>query len=316
MDDEDSGCLVIDIGTSNIRVGLSGDDDPLKILDPKGSVNNGAISDFDGIKQILHTAIKEIRASESDAPSGEGDSKGNDEEFPFSLMISEIANNSRSNRKKTLEICFESLKSHGVLLIPSVLLTLYSYGKQTGSVIEMGHGAVQIATVVDTQLVGTKTAVYTEKYTGQALTRQLVERIKFSEKVCNDIKEKHLFVSESAGSKGTSEVIDYKLPDNKIIHVEHSDLFEVGESLFQSTGIHNILVDSISKTDEKVAPSLYRTILFGGGGSMINGLKNRFTNEVKKQSGQEYVTVFATPNRRLSTWIGGSMLGGTGAYEE
>jgi len=310
--EESTGCVVFDIGTSKIRVGISGDDDPFKIYNtPNGSVKNGVISNFEDIKKTLHTAIKDIRDSET-SEDGNGD-----DPVPFSLLISEVANNPRSNREKTLEMSFESLKSSGVLLIPSVLLTAYSYGKQTGAVIELGHGAAQIATVVDTQLVGSKTVVETQVYTGEVLTRQLAERTKLSENVCNGIKETHLLVSEQPITAGSSnsEKVDYTLPDGKKVSIQKADLLAVGESLFHPNGIHNVLINAASKVEGKNGTALYRTILFGGGGSMINGLKNRFTNEVKKQSKQEYVTVFATPNRTNSTWNGGSMLGNTGAYE-
>ena len=63
---------------------------------------------------------------------------------------------------------------------------------------------------------------------------------------------------------------------------------------------------------------LYNCIILSGGTSMFNGLKERFEKEIKAlvpELMKEEIKVFASPERKYATWIGGTILSNISIFE-
>jgi centractin len=76
----------------------------------------------------------------------------------------------------------------------------------------------------------------------------------------------------------------------------------VGE---ESEGIHELLMDSIIKSDIDLRKTLYQNIVLSGGSTLFKGFGDRLFNELKKSSPKDVKIKINSPRERLySTWIG------------
>ncbi len=73
----------------------------------------------------------------------------------------------------------------------------------------------------------------------------------------------------------------------------------------ESTGIHEILSDSILKSDMDLRKLLYQNIVLSGGSTLFKGFGDRLLNELKRLAPKDIKIKIASPKERLySTWIG------------
>ena len=165
------------------------------------------------------------------------------------------------------------------------------------------------------------------------------------------IKEKTCYVApdpkkeekEWAQSMGRPEgkIVDYVLPDgNKIKVCRHrgpsilpitecptqvgSERFRAPEILFdpeiiglEYPGIHQIVVDAINRTDVDLRKALFGNIVLSGGSTLAKGFGDRLLHEVQRLAVKDMrIKIFAPPERKYSTWIGGSILAGLSTFRK
>lgn len=108
----------------------------------------------------------------------------------------------------------------------------------------------------------------------------------------------------------------YTLPDGKVISL-YTSRFRAPEVLFnpellgqEEVGIHQVLYNSISKSDLDIRSSLYQNIVLSGGTTLFNGFGNRLFKEIKDLvvDKKVQVKINAQGERIFSTWSGGSIL--------
>ena len=107
------------------------------------------------------------------------------------------------------------------------------------------------------------------------------------------------------------------MPDGNKIFIK-DQRFKAPEILFHpqicgkyTGGIAQKFNESINRTDRDLREELYENICLSGGSTMFPGFPERFTNEIKNLAPYFYkshVEVTAKPERKLSTWIGCSIL--------
>lgn len=162
------------------------------------------------------------------------------------------------------------------------------------------------------------------------------------------IKEKVSYVAadpkreekEWSGAKvGDGKVVEYALPDGNKIKVglkssNHGSLankekigaerFRAPEILFdpeiiglEYPGIHQIVVDAINRTDLDLRKSLFGNIVLSGGSTLTKGFGDRLLHEVQRLAVKDMrIKIFAPPERKYSTWIGGSILAGLSTFRK
>lgn len=82
-------------------------------------------------------------------------------------------------------------------------------------------------------------------------------------------------------------------------------------------GIHQIVVDAISRTDLDLRKSLYGNIVLSGGSTLTKGFGDRLLHEVQRLAVKDMrIKIFAPPERKYSTWIGGSILAGLSTFRK
>lgn len=82
-------------------------------------------------------------------------------------------------------------------------------------------------------------------------------------------------------------------------------------------GVHQIVVDSISRTDLDLRKALYSNIVLSGGSTLTKGFGDRLLTEVQRLAVKDMrIKIFAPPERKYSTWIGGSILAGLSTFRK
>ncbi|RLV90490.1 hypothetical protein JA1_004526 [Spathaspora sp. JA1] len=150
----------------------------------------------------------------------------------------------------------------------------------------------------------------------------------------------------STESSSSSDLFaSYKLPDGHSIQLG-VERFRAPEILFnpqligdESPGIHELTSLAISKTDLDLRPILYQNIILSGGNTLLKNFGDRLLKELKHLQHQQdnsnnsntiwnkpshdssYDTkmklkIFAPPERKYSTWIGGSILAGLSTFKK
>ncbi|KAF4627943.1 hypothetical protein G7Y89_g10206 [Cudoniella acicularis] len=146
------------------------------------------------------------------------------------------------------------------------------------------------------------------------------------------IKEKVSYVAadpkreekEWASAKlGDGKVVEYVLPDGNKIKIG-AERFRAPEILFdpeiiglEYPGIHQIVVDAINRTDLDLRKSLFGNIVLSGGSTLTKGFGDRLLHEVQRLAVKDMrIKIFAPPERKYSTWIGGSILAGLSTFRK
>lgn len=130
----------------------------------------------------------------------------------------------------------------------------------------------------------------------------------------------------------------YKLPDGHVLSLG-VEQFRAPEILFnplilgeESPGIHELTALAIAKTDMDLRPSLYQNVVLSGGSTLIKGFGERMLLELKSQQQAQAgpawqaakgitntpskIKIYAPPERKYSTWIGGSILAGLSTFRK
>lgn len=82
-------------------------------------------------------------------------------------------------------------------------------------------------------------------------------------------------------------------------------------------GVHQIVVDSINRTDLDLRKALYSNIVLSGGSTLTRGFGDRLLTEVQRLAVKDMrIKIFAPPERKYSTWIGGSILAGLSTFRK
>ncbi|XP_074859729.1 actin-related protein T3 isoform X3 [Carettochelys insculpta] len=145
--------------------------------------------------------------------------------------------------------------------------------------------------------------------------------------IVRDIKENLCYVClnpEEELAKKPSEVEKaYKLPDGQVIKV-HNQRFRCPETLFrpsnigmEAPGIDKLCFNTIMKCDIDLRTSFFSNIILSGGSSLFLGMAERLTKElVRMVPSDTEVKIMAPPDRKLSVWVGGSILCSLSAFQQ
>lgn len=78
-----------------------------------------------------------------------------------------------------------------------------------------------------------------------------------------------------------------------------------------------MVVDAIGRTDMDLRKSLFGNIVLSGGSTLCKGFGDRLLHEVQRLAVKDMrIKIFAPPERKYSTWIGGSILAGLSTFRK
>lgn len=82
-------------------------------------------------------------------------------------------------------------------------------------------------------------------------------------------------------------------------------------------GVHQIIVDCIGRADLDLRKSLYSNVVLSGGSTLCKGFGERLLSEIKRLALKDIkIKIYAPPERKYSTWIGGSILASLNTFKK
>lgn len=155
------------------------------------------------------------------------------------------------------------------------------------------------------------------------------------------------YLTSTINFEDSDLISNYKLPDGHVLRLG-PERFRSTEILFnpqligdESPGISQLTNLAISKTDLDLRPQLYNSIILSGGNTMLRNFGDRLLADLKAQQNQTMsnsavsaltwankneqfnnyqtkmkIKIFAPPERKCLTWIGGSILAGLSAFKK
>lgn len=75
----------------------------------------------------------------------------------------------------------------------------------------------------------------------------------------------------------------------------------------ECAGIHELVYNSIMKSDSDIRRDLWQNLILSGGNTLFPGFAERLLKELKAFAPHASIKVTAPPARQILAWIGGSM---------
>ena len=344
--DEEEYTVVIDNGSEMIKAGFAGDDASRAVFPsivgrprPAGvmvgmqakrsyvggeaqrkcgilflryPIEHGVVTNWDDMECIWHNIFyNELRVLPEKC----------------TVLQTEVPLNPKANKEKLTQIMFETFNIPFLHQCITPLLSLYASGRTTGLVIDSGGGVSHVVPIFKHH-ASTHTILRQDTASGRNLTDYLMKILcergyscttSAEREIVRDIKEKLGYVSIDFNQELQNSCSDverkYELPDGQVITVGN-ERFRCTEPIFDPSllgmscaRLQDQVYGAVMRSDIDLRNYLLRNILLSGGNTMFPGLKERVTKEVTclVNTGVT-VKVTAPPERRVSSWIGGSIL--------
>jgi len=277
-------------------------------------IEHGIVTNWDDMEKIWKDMFSELKIQSEEQP----------------VLITEPALNSRRNKDRTAKVLFETFNVPAVYFAVQAVLSLYSSGKTTGVVLDSGDGVTHSVPVY--QGFTMPNAIRRSDVAGRDVTHYLQLLLRKSghlfktsaeKEIVRLIKESTCAVSLNAKDLEKVDKVNYTLPDGSVIQLG-AERFVAPEILFnpeligeEQAGVHELVVESITKVDIDLRKDLYSTIVLSGGSTLFKGYGERFLKEVQKLAPKETkIKIYAPPERKNSTWIGGSIFAGLSSFKK
>uniref|UniRef100_A0A8C0IQL6 Actin n=1 Tax=Chelonoidis abingdonii TaxID=106734 RepID=A0A8C0IQL6_CHEAB len=229
-------------------------------------------------------------------------------------LFTEAPLNPLVNREHMTKILFERFEVPALYVAIQAVLALYASGLTTGCVMDSGDGVTHTVPIFEGYCLSH--AVLRLDLAGRDLTDYLMRILKESgvslvstaeREIVRDMKENLCYVClypEEELAKKPSEVEkSYRLPDGQVIKVQNQR-FRCPETLFSPSNI-GMEAPGIDKL-------CFNTIM-----NLFPGMAERITKEIIRMVPSDTeVKVMAPPDRKLSVWMGGSILSSLSAFQQ
>ncbi|KAF7126383.1 hypothetical protein RHSIM_Rhsim11G0134300 [Rhododendron simsii] len=278
-------------------------------------VVRGYIRDWDAMEDLLHHVLY----------SGLGWEIGNEGQILFTDPLS----TPKGVREQLVQLMFETFNVSGFYASEQAVLSLYAVGRISGCTVDIGHGKIDIAPVIE----GAVQQIASRRFEigGIELTNLLAQElgksnplVKLNTSDVEIIKEHYSCCAEDdfayQKTQKSCQEEHHTLPDGQVITIG-KERYTVGEALFQPSllgleahGIVEQLVRSISTvSSENHRQLLENTVLCGGTASMT-GFEDRFQKEASLCSSAIRPSLVKPPEympenlTKYSAWVGGAIL--------
>ncbi|XWS32526.1 hypothetical protein CRYUN_Cryun23aG0165700 [Craigia yunnanensis] len=209
------------------------------------------------------------------------------------------------------------------------VLSLYAVGRISGCTVDIGHGKIDIAPVLE----GAVQHIASRRFEigGVDLTKLFAQELAKSNPMVNlsvsdvvKLKEQFSCCAEDEVAYDrilkSCETEEHTLPDGKVIRIGR-ERFTVGEALFQPSilgleadGIVEQLVRSISTVSSEKQKQLLENTVLCGGTTSLTGFEDRFQKEASLCSSAIHPSLVKPPEYMpenltvYSAWVGGAIL--------
>eukprot|EP01083_Nonionella_stella_P037842 103124_1 len=306
--------LVVDGGTYNTRIGVSGEKAPLATVDTakwasikeqtQQPIVYGTINKWKDIERLWLDLLEEqLKFDTTEHP----------------LILSEPHDISKANREQITEMIFESISSPAFYISPSSLFSLYSTGRTSGCVLDFAYDCSRVVPIYEGYVLQLNSAMVT--IGGQHVSSQLATNLEKSSHVSNiksfdmnvleDIKRKHCYCYSAVKP---NKNVQYKLPDGQRITITAQEALASTEILFKKSNLCNIIYSSIMKCDaQSNKTEMFNNIIVCGGTAKLGGMNDKIKTELNYlmksnvETKKQYLHIANPENVQLSSWIGASI---------
>ncbi|GBC04043.1 hypothetical protein RclHR1_05490006 [Rhizophagus clarus] len=288
------------------------------LLKIKYPIEHGIVTDWDDMERIWKYIYEEELKTAS-------------EEHP--VLLTEAPLNPRNNRELAAQMLFETFNVPALFASIQAVLSLYSSGRTTGIVLDSGDGVTHTVPVFEGFAL--PNAIRRVDIAGRDVTEYLQMLLRKSgynftttseKEVVRIIKEKTCYIATNPTKEEkdmNGKFDDFTLPDGNVVKLG-TERFKAPEILFnpeliglEYAGIHQVVVDSINRVDLDLRKSLYANVVLSGGSTLYKDFGTRLLTEVKKLAVKDIkIKIYAPPERKYSTWIGGSILAGLSSFKK
>jgi len=336
--------IIIDIGTSSIKAGLSGQEKPSLIFpnyfgEMKYSKSVGSWKDDDKKHIIGNDCNKYFGVVKLKYPLSHGIFNNSEDissifDYIYSnldmsiteikehpVLIAEPLLNPQENRRNIAKVLFDTYKIEQIFFASQPILSLFSTSSTSGAVLESGDGVTQSCIIYEGYTIpgsfkrinlGGKEVT---EYLQYLLNKKGLElRNSDGFQITKKIKEELCEIC-SPENENKLEPKKYTLPDDSILEIGDERrlapeiLFNPLIREYEYPGIQEILAESINKTNVDLKLQLYGSILLSGGNTNIKGMKERIYKEIKKLAPNKAKIRLHTPsNPENCCWIGGNII--------
>jgi actin-related protein len=343
----DDPTIVIDNGSGLCKAGYAGDEEPRSVFssvvahpanrpsvyigdDPyvlgavarrKSPIERGDIRDWTDMEKIWHHQFhSELYVDPAEHP----------------VLITEPLDNSGAAREPTTEIMYETFGVPSFCLANQCALSLFSTGRTTGVVAEIGEGLCQIAPVYEGYHIPMAAARLNlggcdvTDFLQQMLHQQGYNFASFSERrIIRLVKEQYAYVAldfdaEMHQTANTANhLVSYDMPDGSSIAIGN-ERFRCAEILLRpsmsgigSEGVHEKVLQTITACDVDIRKDMYENIVVSGGSTLLPGFVKRFEQDIKRLAPPAArIKIVGSDNPKYAVWSGGSVFAQTTTVQE
>ena len=337
MDEENKDTIIIDIGTSQTKVGFGGGwwssivptclgyekpehykspfywnmADYYKNINKNYShpIKNGIITDFAEMEKFLLNILeKELWISPEDKK----------------FFITQPIFNPRDKIEKLAQFIFEysGCNARALYIGNQAVFPLISKGCFTGFSLESGEGITQLVPVYDGFALNHAARKFS--LSGSDLSEYMLlllrdKNYRFSSlseiNLAKAIKEKVCYVAENCEKeKNEIEISDFILPDGNSILIKQEKI-NCPEALFdpktmgkEEEGIVEACFGSVQKCDNDLKSEIFGNIVISGGNTNFKGFNNRFLLEMKKKVKDEFeIKIHDVEDKIRAVWEGANI---------
>ncbi|KAF0718098.1 Aste57867_1904 [Aphanomyces stellatus] len=339
---DELNAIVCDVGSLRSRMGFAGEDDARYIGMPGDDSDMNGIMTADGVVQSYDALEASLDAGFArlavDAPRQHPIlwSESNFQPPPSSSSDEDPSSTSKCDREAIAELFFEKYDVPAYFVSKSAVLTCFANGRSTGLVVEMGHGGTSVVPVQEGYVLGHHASRHATG--GAALNRFLRTRVDEKRKpdaaplswsCIRDIKASICRASEAPfDEKANAQIpqMPYELPDGTQIALG-VERFSVAEHYFHydkqpddvpGLFLPGLVVDAASRGDADTKKELLHNVVVAGGASCFESLPTRLERELSTlvPSAKPKVVAGQPTERKLSAFLGGSILGSLGSFHE
>ena len=325
--------LIIDLGSDNIKVGISGETEPklifkniigvnkfknedrkfigeecnnINILKIRNIVENGIFLNINDIVPLFNFIYKKLSIPENEI-----------REHP--ILISEPILNIKKNREKISSILFDNLNIPALSFCSQPILSIFSTSLTSGIILESGEGITQ-SCIIQNGIPIKNTFVRCD-YGGREVTYYLKDIFKnsgysfltFSDiLMIKNIKEQICYINVDNKFPNESE---FKLPDGSNIKIAEEKILS-SELLFNPSlnnlkylSFQEMIIKSVNNFDIQLRRNMYENIIIFGGNTLFKGIQERLNKEIKKLAPKHTkIKILSSPKRINSCVIGGNII--------
>ncbi len=289
-------------------------------------IEHGIVKNWEDMTEIWrHTIYNELRVEPKDC----------------SLMLTEAPQNPKANRERMIEIAMENLQFKAFYVGIQAVLAMFSTGRTTGIVLDSGDGVTHAVPIYETYSIpnAVKKVMVAGRDVSNELMKILTERgwnfdTTAQFQIVRELKENLCYVSmdykadmTAHDSKEWKEANEkaYILPDGNEMKIG-SERFRAPEIMFQlgligkdvpgTSGVHDLVKNSIVECDLDVRKALWENVILSGGNTMFPGYPERLEKELTALAPATLKPkVVGQPDRKYAVFMGAAQLANLSAFQ-